>query len=130
MKIVSIREKPGVADAVGQARTPGRIARICRWTMTTTPFLLAVAAAIVTLSFVLSSVSGQWHWFQRSGALVVSLGAMLSTRRMLRACLGGLLDGCSYFNVAMPTRDAETKKDLRSAYWGFWTVGIGTLIWV
>ena len=69
-------------------------------------------------------------------ALVVSIGAILSTRRMLRIGLDGLLAGSSYFDVVGRLnhagddgRDPETRRDLIAAYWGFGTVGFGTLVW-
>ena len=104
--------------------------------MTTTSFLLILGACIVGASFFTSFYTGQWHWFQRSGALLVSIGAILSTRRMLRLGLDELMLGSSYFETVASVernkgdaKDLETKRDIISAYWGFGVVGIGTLVW-
>ena len=104
--------------------------------MTTTSFLLILGGCIIGASFVISIYTGQWHWFQRSGALLVSIGAILSTRRMLRLGLEGLMLGSSYFETVVSVernkgdaKDLETKHDIISAYWGFGVVGIGTLVW-
>ncbi|MEN8207202.1 MAG: hypothetical protein ABFS24_14505 [Pseudomonadota bacterium] len=101
-----------------------------------TGFLLVLAAAIFGTSIFASVYTGQWHWFQRSGALVTSIGAILSTRRLLRIGLDGLLEGGSYFDVATnpgaspgDKRDMESGRDLTAAYWGFMIVGLGTVVW-
>ena len=75
--------------------------QIVKWLMTTTIFLLTFAACIIGLAFFASFYTGQWHWFQRSGALIVSIGAILSTRRLLRRGLNGSLSERSYFEVVM-----------------------------
>ena len=109
---------------------------LVRWLVTTTGFLLTLAACIFGVSFLASYGTGQWHWFQRSGALLVSIGAVLSTRRQLRFGLTGLLAGTSYFDIARAyekrhdyTHDRETSRDLTSSYWGFGVVGFGTMVW-
>lgn len=68
--------------------------------------------------------------------MVVSIGAILSTRRLLRIGLGGLLEGRSYFDVASnlqarpdDNRDMEVGRDVTAAYWGFMVVGLGTIVW-
>lgn len=112
------------------------VLHIIRWLMTTTGFLLVLAAGILGVSFFISYLTGQWHWFQRSGALLVSIGAILSTRRLLRVGLTGMLSGSSYFDMARRlemitgnAQDLETRRDLLSSYWGFGIVGLGTIIW-
>ena len=104
--------------------------------MTTIIFLLIIGAIILAASFIASYYTGQWHWFQRSGALLVSIGAILSTRRLLRSGLDGLLHGSSASDVIAAiekirvyTVDHETRRDLLSAYRGFSVVGLGTVIW-
>ena len=101
-----------------------------------TSFLIVFAVVILGTSIYASAYTGQWHWFQRSGALVVSIGAILSTRRLLRIGLDGLLGGRSYFDVASniqtnpgDKRDVESGRDLIAAYWGFMIVGLGTIVW-
>lgn len=107
-----------------------------RWLMTTISFLLAAGIFILSASFFASYYTDQWHWFQRSGALLVSIGAILSTRRLLRSGLDGLMHGRSASEVVATiekirgyTEDLETKRDLVSAYWGFAIVGLGTIVW-
>lgn len=104
--------------------------------MTTISFLLILGIIIIGASFFASYYTDQWHWFQRSGALLVSIGAILSTRRMLRSGLDGLMHGRSASEVIAAieknnahSEDSETRRDLISAYWGFSVVGFGTLIW-
>jgi len=104
--------------------------------LSTTSFLLVLAATILGISIFASAYTGQWHWFQRSGALVVSIGAILSTRRLLRIGLDGLLEGRSYFDVASnlqarpgDNRDMEFGRDVIAAYRGFMIVGLGTIVW-
>ena len=110
--------------------------QIVKWLMTTTIFLLTFAACIIGLTFFASFYTGQWHWFQRSGALIVSIGAILSTRRLLRRGINGVLLESSSFEVVMNeeknevgVHDLETRRDLISSYWGFGVVGFGTILW-
>lgn len=109
---------------------------IVKWLVTTTSLLLVLGAVIVGSSFFASFHTGEWHWFQRSGALLVSIGAILSTRRLLRMGLDGLIQESSYFELAASieadrddTHHRETRLDLVSAYCGFAVVGLGTVIW-
>lgn len=107
-----------------------------RWLITTTSFLLVLGAFLGGVSFLASFYTGQWHWFQRSGALLVSIGAILSTRHLLRVSLDALILQRSYFelvaSIDMSRADAadqEARRDLVSAYWGFAVVGFGTVVW-
>jgi hypothetical protein len=43
-----------------------------KWLVTTKKMLLFAGFAWFVLLFLLGSVTGQWHWFQRSGALIIS----------------------------------------------------------
>lgn len=109
---------------------------IVKWLLTTTSFLLFLAAGLAGAFFLISIYTGQWHWYQRSGALLVGIGAILSTRKLLRVGLNGIMSGSSKFEMAASIElqtggrlDVETKRDLISAYWGFWIVGVGTITW-
>ena len=108
------------------------VLHIIRWLMTTTGFLLVLAAGILGVSFFISYLTGQWHWFQRSGALLVSIGAILSTRRLLRVGLTGMLSGSSYFDMArrleMITGNAQDLKFGVICY--LHTGGSGLSVWV
>jgi hypothetical protein len=104
--------------------------------LSTTSFLLVLAVFILGTFVFASTYTGQWHWFQRSGALVVGIGAILSTRRLLRIGLDGLLQGRTYFDIAnnihantTGRKDIESERDLVAAYWGFVVVGFGTIVW-
>lgn len=104
--------------------------------ITSIPLLLFLALTIVGISTLISFKTGQWHWFQRSGALVVSVGAILSTRRLLRICITGLLHELSHEEIANRftantenPKDMQYQHDLTAAYYGFFVVGFGTLIW-
>ncbi len=109
---------------------------VVKWLVTTTSFLLILALCIIGVSLFASYHTGQWHWFQRSGALLVSIGAILSTRRLLRVGLDGLMLGSSYFEIAAgmeanqnASKDLQSKHDLISAYYGFVVVALGTIVW-
>ena len=107
-----------------------------KWLMTTTSIQLGIGVVIIGSSLFASYQTDQWHWFQRSGALLVSIGAILSTRRLLRSGLEGLIHGDSASEIIAAiekhraqTEDTEAKQDLMSAYIGFVVVGLGTVIW-
>ena len=105
------------------------------WIMTNTTFLLASGLFILALSFIASLLSGQWHWFQRSGATIVSIGAILSTRRILRIALDGKLQQKSYLNgfrIKDEQREGiqeQDSEDLVACLIGFWVVAFGTFVW-
>ena len=110
--------------------------RLLSEVITSLPLLLFLALTIVGISTFISFKTGQWHWLQRSGALVVSVGAILSTRRLLRICINGLLNELPHEEIAKRfTTNAETPKDMQNqhdltaAYYGFFIVSFGTLIW-
>ena len=99
-------------------------------------FLLAVAVAWVGFSVFLSVTTSEWHWFQRSGAVVVGVGVLLSTRRLVRLGTAGLyrdettIDG----GHAVPTgaelaADRQRRADISAMYLGFSMVVFGTVIW-
>ena len=48
-----------------------------RWIVTSNRFLFAVAVVVVGALFALSFTTDAWHWFQRSGALLVNIGAIV-----------------------------------------------------
>ena len=107
-----------------------------RWLISTPMILVGLSFSIITASFAASFYLGEWHWFQRFGAMSVSIGAILSTRRILRFSIDGMFAGETYFQViarriASPALmdDEETYCDLICSYWGFWIVGAGTFIW-
>jgi len=101
-----------------------------RWVVTTNWFLFLSVGAFVGVSLWLSLHNDSWHWFQRSGALVVSIGAILSTRRPLRLMLNSIL---REENVSHPASRKSASlldsSEIRTCVCGFLLVAIGTLIW-
>lgn len=103
-----------------------------RWVVTTDVVLFALAIVIVGGSFYASVTTGAWHWFQRSGAIMASIGAVLSTRPFLRSALNAMLEGSDVLaamrgSPRVPRPQAES--DFTACFVGFWLVGIGTLTW-
>jgi len=102
-----------------------------RWALTTSWFLFMLAAVFVGLSLLASFYTDAWHWFQRSGALMVSIGAVLSTRRALRLILEGMIDdgsSASSLTSGEVSRSSEMG-ELQTCVCGFLFVAMGTLIW-
>ncbi len=101
---------------------------VFRWMVTTDRFLFAIATLIVGGSFALSYTLDDWHWFQRSGAMLASIGAILSTRPVLRTTIDTML-GRLRVNRARHEDGELASADLAACFVGFWVVGTGTLIW-
>ncbi len=99
-----------------------------RWMVTTDRFLFTIATLIVGGSFALSYTMDDWHWFQRSGAMLASIGAILSTRPVLRTTIDTML-GRLRVNRARAQDGELASADLAACFVGFWVVGTGTLIW-
>ena len=71
-----------------------------------------------------------WHWFQRSGALLVSIGALLSTRRALGLMLDSLIDGNDLAQQVQSEQIAGSEAgELQTCVCGFLLVAMGTFIW-
>jgi len=114
------------------SKLPGRyFLRTFRWVISTSWFLFLLAAILVGASLLLSLHTDAWHWFQRSGALIVSIGAVLSTRRALGLLLEGMLgDDIARGRIeANRTAWLSDKGELRTCVCGFLFVAMGTLIW-
>jgi hypothetical protein len=102
-----------------------------RWALTTSWFLFLLAGVLVGVSLLASFYTDAWHWFQRSGALMVSIGAVLSTRRALSLILEGMIGGSG---PARSLSSSETTqwgdiRELQTCICGFMFVAMGTLIW-
>ena len=122
---------PGSSPLIGATGHPGHFLLLAfRWAVSNSRFLYAVALVLVGSSFVISFHSDAWHWFQRSGALLVSIGAMLSTRRALGLMLDSLINGS---NLLQPVQAEETAAseavELQTCVCGFLFVAMGTFIW-
>jgi hypothetical protein len=102
-----------------------------RWALTTSWFLFLLAAVLVGFSLLASFYTDAWHWFQRSGALMVSIGAVLSTRRALRLILEGMIGGGSPVKSLSSSEIPESSEmgELQTCVCGFLFVAMGTLIW-
>jgi hypothetical protein len=72
-----------------------------------------------------------WHWFQRSGALMVSIGAVLSTRRALNLILEGVIRGSTPVEslASGETTQSIDMRELQTCVCGFLFVAMGTMIW-
>jgi hypothetical protein len=128
-----VRTKPvnNSLDIVFARTIEQRILVSIRWVLTTTWFLLLLSAVFVGTSLVASLYTDAWHWFQRSGALMVSIGAVLSTRRPLGLILESILDARG-LRRSSQFRDASNQdevNELRTCLCGFIIVAMGTLIW-
>jgi hypothetical protein len=102
-----------------------------RWVLTTNWFLFLLAAILVGTSFLVSFYADTWHWFQRSGALMVSIGAILSTRHPLGLILEGMIGDISLQSPLQTKGSAFLSEvgELRTCICGFMLVAMGTLIW-
>ena len=101
----------------------------------TSPYaLMMMALATGGLFFAISIYFDQWHWFQRSGALIIIVGAVSSARRILRKGLDCLLSSKSYLayldDSSKNSSNEEEQQDIKACYCGFWVLGVGTIIWV
>ena len=128
--------QPAGNDTLRVAGSMRWVLRFALWVISSPTILVSISVAISASAFAVSYSLDQWHWFQRFGAISVSIGAILSTRRLLRIGIQGMLMDENYFVVARPqsmhsleTDPVETHCDLMCSYWGFWVVGFGTLIW-
>ena len=101
-----------------------------RWAVSTSSFLYLLATVLVGGSLLISFNTDAWHWFQRSGALLVSIGALLSTRRALALMLDALIDGNDLVQQVQGEQVADNEAgELRTCVCGFLLVAMGTFIW-
>ena len=122
---------PQASPEVTLARRPAHYLLLAfRWAMLNNWVLYGFATLLVGGSLLLSIQTDAWHWFQRSGALLVSIGALLSTRRALELMLDAMING----NRLMPSgagkaRGESAAGELRTCVCGFLLVAMGTFIW-
>jgi hypothetical protein len=101
-----------------------------RWMVSNSLFLYVLATILVGGSLLMSFNTDAWHWFQRSGALLVSIGALLSTRRALGLMLDALIDGTDLVQQVQGEHIAISEAgELQTCVCGFLLVAMGTLIW-
>lgn len=89
----------------------------------------------VSFSLYVSMSSCQWHWFQRSGSLLVICGVYLSARSIFRKGIIDAIHSESHIDYGhiVPTEEEIIEKklrgwDIRFAYVGAIIALIGTLI--
>ncbi len=122
----------GSNPAITSARFLGRyVLRPFRWVLMTSWFLFLLAAILVGSSLLASFYMDAWHWFQRSGALMVSIGAILSTRRPLGMILERMTGDIGPQVHTRPEGSSFLSDigELRIRVCGFLFVAMGTLIW-
>ena len=119
-------------SSITGARVPGHYMLLSfRWVLTTNWFLFLLAAILVGASFLVSFYTDAWHWFQRSGALMVSIGAIISTRHPLGLIFESMIGDISPQSHAQTNGSAflSDMGELQTCICGFMLVAIGTLIW-
>ena len=86
---------------------------------------------LVGVSLLASFYTDAWHWFQRSGALMVSIGAVLSTRRALRLLLEGMIGDSNHARPLTTSESIQASEmgELQTCVCGFVFVAMGTLVW-
>lgn len=115
-----------------------------------TPVLLLLALGVLAMSIYRDIGGESWAWFQRSGALLVLIGAVLGYRSVVRLGIGGIggapvvlakgtvvsVDDSGPIQKLQLSYDAETEDrflqhqlDKVAGYIGAWLMGIGTIIW-
>jgi len=119
-------------SSITGARVPGHyMLLLFRWVLTTNWFLFLLVAILVGTSFLVSFYTDAWHWFQRSGALMVSIGAILSTRHPLDLIFESMIGDISPQSYTKKNGSAFLREmgELRTCICGFMFVAMGTLIW-
>jgi len=99
-------------------------------------FFLTMSIGVAVIGIAASLVAGEWHWFSRSGAVVVLMGVLLGARKCVRIGFEGMfqdataIGGGPSLQVSEPENtENERSRDVRAAQWGIWVAVVGTLIW-
>jgi len=121
----------GVSPGIAITSLPGDYILLAfKWAVLNSWFLYLLATLLVGGSLVISFNTDAWHRFQRSGALLVSIGALLSTRRALGLMLDAMINGN---RLTQQVRDEESvvseAGELKTCVCGFLLVAMGTFIW-
>jgi len=118
------------ADCTPQRGLRLRLVKAFRWVVTTSWLLMTLAVLLVGNSLIASILTGEWHWFQRSGALMVATGALLSTQRALTFLLDNLIDERECRRPSHSELPARMEPpEIRACLCGFTLVAAGTLVW-
>lgn len=98
--------------------------------------VLGATVLAVVISFAASYVTGAWHWFGRSGAIVTIAGVILSVRPLIRMGFSEwfrsltIIDG-GHFEPTLKEIEAEhqSKLDATAYHIGVYMALIGTIVW-
>ena len=99
-------------------------------------FLLTMAIGVAVIRIAASLVAGEWHWFSRSGAIIVLVGVLMSARKCVRVGFEGLLQNATAIDCnpslqasGPANTENEHNQDIRAAQRGIGVAVAGTLIW-
>ena len=98
--------------------------------------MTGVAVLAVLVSFLVSYITGKWHWFGRSGAIVAMAGVILSVRPLVRMGFVEWLNSQRVIDGGhlVPTPEEvegarQTTLDAKATHIGAYMALVGTLIW-
>lgn len=117
---------------INAGREEHRVGNLCAHS----GFLLTMAIGVAVIGIAASLVAGEWHWFARSGAVVVLIGVLMSARKCVRVGFEGLLQDptavdCNPSLQASEHKNTEKEhnQDIGAAQRGIWVAVVGTIIW-
>lgn len=98
--------------------------------------LVGVAALVVVISVLESYITGKWHWFGRSGAIITMAGVILNMRPLVRMGLAEwlrsqqVIDGGHFEHTAEEIEEERQETlDAFAAKIGLYMVVAGTVVW-
>ena len=98
--------------------------------------LISIAALAVIASVLVSSFTGKWHWFGRSGAIVTMVGVILSVRPLVRMGFAEWLRSQGVINGGQfePTpeeieEERQITLDAAASRIGIYMALVGTVVW-
>lgn len=98
--------------------------------------LLSISALALIASFLGSYLTGKWHWFGRSGAIVTMTGVILSVRPLVRKGFAEWVRSMHVFDCGSldPTpaeieEERQEKLDATASHIGVYMALIGTIVW-
>ena len=98
---------------------------------TNTIFLIIVTIVCLVLNIILSTKTNNWHWFARSGALIVIIGGIFSFRSTLRLTKKERIRRRNMNIIERFTNIEKNnqEKDSIAIMIGVFMIVIGTIIW-
>jgi len=98
--------------------------------------IAGIAALAVVASFLVSCITGKWHWFGRSGAIATMAGVILSVRPLVRMGFVEWLHSQRAIDAGhvVPTpeeveEERQTTLDATASHIGVYMALVGTLVW-